>query len=47
MAYHVDCVRFDYTEISSHQRMVDLFVAVHAQDNMVPMITPPREMMIG
>ena len=41
MGYHVDCVSFDYTQFY-HQRMVDLFVAVHAQDNMVPMITPPR-----
>lgn len=41
MGYHVDCVSFDYTQFY-HQRMVDLFVAAHAQENMVPMITPPR-----
>ena len=41
MAYHVDAVRFDYRDFQ-YQRMVDLFVAAHAQVNNIPMITPPR-----
>ena len=41
MGYHTDHVSFDYTTFC-HQRMVDLFVAVHAQNHSIPMITPPR-----
>ena len=41
MGYHVDFVRFDYKKFHN-QRMVDLYVAVHAQNHSIPMITPPR-----
>lgn len=41
MGYHVDFVRFDYKKFQ-YQRMVDLFVAAHAQHHSIPMITPPR-----
>ena len=41
MGYHVDSVQFDYRSFR-YQRMVDLFVAVHAQTHNIPMITPPR-----
>jgi hypothetical protein len=41
MAYHVDTVQFDYRDFQ-YQRMVDLFIAAHAQCNNIPMITPPR-----
>jgi glycosyltransferase involved in cell wall biosynthesis len=42
MGYHVDHVKFDHTQFYNH-RMVDLFIAVHAQINGIPMITPPRK----
>ena len=41
MGYHTKHVQFDFKEFQ-YQRMVDLFVAVHAQKNKIPMITPPR-----
>ena len=41
MGYHVDFVKFDYKSFH-YQRMVDLFVAAHAQKNEIPMISPPR-----
>ena len=41
MGYHVDCVSFDYTQFY-HQRMVDLFVAAHAQEKHGADDNPPR-----
>lgn len=41
MGYHSKHVQFNFKEFQ-YQRMVDLFVAAHAQKNKIPMITPPR-----
>ena len=41
MGYHTEHVKFDFSEFK-YQRMVDLFVATHAQKHEIPMITPPR-----